>query len=151
MKHIKIVSILLIILILPLSAYGESENEYLILNDIGNNKLKTHSIDSITRKLKPIESHFISKNSGVVIGGGHFQDHLDMTYETTYLNHVDDIAVKVQVTQHAGADSDQWLLHEIERSFRYGDYEEDMTPSKFRNIDGNNMFYSMLGGGIIAG
>ena len=55
--------------------------------------------------------------------------------------------VKVEVTQHSGSDSDKWLLHEVERGFRRGDYEENMTPSRFRNMNGNNVFYSGLGGG----
>jgi len=116
-------------------AQGDMAN-YLILEDIGG------------YKFRPKPTKRLYGNSGILAATGHFyMDHDDITYETRYILPEPLSGAEVQVTQHAGSDSDRWLLHEVERGFRRGDYEENMTPARFRNIDGNNIFYSGLGGG----
>ncbi len=62
------------------------------------------------------------KGSGLIAAAGHFFiDHEDITCRTGYYNLQEDLAVSVQVTQHAGSDSDRWLLHEVEDGYRDGD------------------------------
>ncbi len=134
MRRTTIVFILL--LLYPTITFSQTINNYLILNDIGE------------YKYRPKRTIEIYGNSGILISTGHFTlDHDDITYETRYVHPVTILGVSVQITQHAGSDSDRWLLHEVERGFRRGDYEENMTPARFRNIEGNNIFYSGLGGG----
>jgi len=127
----------------------EKVEDYLILEDIGH-----FIVDSKPTVLKG--------GVGVLGATGHYVDHEDITYDTGYIKYpggakpitfeeadsIDpELVVEVQVTQHSGSDSDRWLLHEVERGFRRGDYEENMTSSRFRSIDGSNIFYSGLGGG----
>ncbi len=122
-----------------------------------SNCLVTNDIGIFTYKSQ--YSH-LGSAPGVVGGADHFElDHNDSICSGTYSKNVDVsglskkekfkvmLSVDVEVTQHAGADSDKWLLHEIEKGIRRGNYEENMTSSRFRNIDGNNIFYSGLGGG----
>ena len=137
-----------ICMILP-GAAKAAVNDYLILNEIGSYRIIKESIHPITKKVVKREGYTIEQgHAGVSLALIHFKaDHKDTTYSAYYESDIADLGVRVQVTQHAGADSDQWLLHEIERSFRYGDYEEDMQPYRFENIDGQHFFYSGLGGG----
>jgi hypothetical protein len=90
-------------------------------------------------------------SSGSLVGTGHFDlDHDDITYETDYLNRKIKVAVDVQVTQHVGADSDRWLLHEMEDAFRDPDNLEE-SPAEatlIRQLFGNRIFF--YGGGIVA-
>ena len=131
-----LIIIILFLLCYPVITYSQTLKDYLILNDIGE------------YKYRPKRTNEIYGNSGILISTGHFTlDHDDITYETRYVHPETILGVKVQVTQHAGSDSDRWLLHEVERGFRRGDYEENMTAARFRNINGNNVFYSGLGGG----
>ncbi|HMK49064.1 MAG TPA: hypothetical protein VK435_03345 [Thermodesulfovibrionales bacterium] len=58
--------------------------------------------------------------------------------------------VEVQVTQHAGTDSDKWLLHEVEDGYRDGEMESlgRLTDGAIlRKIDSNKVFWLGLGGG----
>jgi hypothetical protein len=88
------------------------------------------------------------EGSGIIAATGHYgEDHNDLTCRTGYYNKAQDLAISIVVTQHTGSESDRWLLHEVEHGFRFGDYEEDMSPSRFRKINGNNIFYTKLGGG----
>ena len=132
---------------LTCSAQFSSLSDCLVTNDIGIYSYKASRAN-------------MGAGSGVIGMAGHFnKDHNDNVCTGSYSNinqirglpaeTIEDqlISVKVQVTQHASSDSDKWLLHEVERGFRRGDYEENMTPSRFRNINGNNIFYSGLGGG----
>jgi hypothetical protein len=128
--------LILLLLLIPSLGFSQDLTNYLILNDIGG------------YKYRPKQTSELYGNSGVLTSADHFiMDHDDITYATRYVHPTTITGVSVQVTQHAGGDSDKWLLHEVERGFRRGDYEENMTPARFRNIDGNNIFYSGLGGG----
>jgi hypothetical protein len=114
--------------------WGQGSSNYLILNDING--------------FRASKNPSAGQGPGILAGAGHFyEDHKDMTYRISYFNLETNVGPSVQVTQHAGTDSDKWLLHEVERGFRRGDYEENMTAARFRNIAGNNVFYSGLGGG----
>ena len=135
-------------LVTKMSLHAQEVSDYLVTGDIGDYKFITQMKDFITGEIKPKLGYRTRISPGVLAGADHFDlDHDDTTYETDYINKTIRLAVDVQVTQHAGGDSDKWLLHEVERGFRRGDYEENMTPARFRNIEGSNIFYSGLGGG----
>ena len=96
--------IMLLFLMIPTSGYGGSAEEFLILQDIGGyrNMGKGGGL-----------------GSGILAATGHFnKDHADESYSTMYYSDVSELGLNVQVTRHAGEDSDQWLLHEVERDFR---------------------------------
>ena len=113
-------------------AYGQDISEYLIVNDIGGFRASKN----------PSEG----QGPGILIATGHFyQDHQDITYETGYFNLTTRVGPDVQVTRHAGVDSDQWLLHEVEMDFR----ENYGTPGDcyvMRQIDGNTIMADGIGG-----
>ncbi|GBE06723.1 hypothetical protein BMS3Abin10_02380 [bacterium BMS3Abin10] len=151
-RQLNLVSILSLLLVLFLTASGFANGsaDYLILQDIGPYKISTP--EKLFPGEPPIGGPRTYDSHGIIGATGHFPDHIDRTYEVMYLGETDALpSPTVQVTQHAGSESDKWLLHEVERGFRFGDYEEDMTPSRFRNIDGSYVFYSKLGGGGIDG
>lgn len=100
----------------------------------------------------------IGKGSGVVGLAGHFdKDHIDTVCTGRYSNinqirglpHEELrqklISVKVQVTQHAGSDSDRWLLHEVERGFR-NYYGIPGRAFSYRIIDGQSVLEDAAGG-----
>lgn len=76
-------------------------------------------------------------------------DHDDVTYRISYFNLQAEFGIRAQATQHAGSESDQWLLHEVERGFRDPDVL-DAAPAEhtsIREINGNKIFFH--GAGII--
>jgi hypothetical protein len=104
--------------------------------------------------------------SGVVGDADHFDlDHTDSICNGSYSNISEirglpleeaeekSLSVKVEVTQHTGGDSDRWLLHEIEDSYRDGDDNDGRlgllsgARVKIREINGNKIIYWGLGGG----
>ena len=148
MRHCLLILLIFVLALIPDLGFSQGLSDYLILQDIGSYKFITQTKDPLTTEIKIIPGYTVRTWSGIVGPTGHFSlDHEDVTYKTEYESDLTDLGVEVQVTQHAGGDSDKWLLHEVERGFRRGDYEENMTPARFRNIDGSNIFYSGLGGG----
>lgn len=122
---------LMLTLILPDSGFTGTAVDYLIMQDIGQYK-------------------FMGKGggqgSGIVSATGHFsEDHVDESYGGMYFHESNEIGVNVEVTQHAGADSDRWLLHEVDREYRkyYG-----MPDSSYfvRNVNGNTILAFGAGG-----
>jgi hypothetical protein len=86
------------------------------------------------------------RGSGVVAGAGHFRmDHVDHACDIRYYDETLDLGVEVQVTQHAGSDSDKWLLHELDMDFRnyYGLPGRSYGP---RQIEGQTIFEDAAGG-----
>jgi len=83
--------------------------------------------------------------SGVIDATGHFPDHKDTTCEVMYIGGGGLASPTVQVTQHAGSDSDKWLLHEIDMDFRnyYGVPGISYGP---REINGQNILEDAAGG-----
>jgi len=123
------------------------EANYLILGDIGAFKLEKESREFPDRKLRPITPYKRYNGSAGVLGGTvHFNyDHNDVTYETGYDNSTVGMGVVVQVTQHAGSDSDKWLAHEVERDFRtYFGLPDDSFVA--RQIDGNTIIALSVAG-----
>jgi hypothetical protein len=120
--------IMLLLLVLPTSGYGGSAEEFLILQDIGGyrNMGKGGGL-----------------GSGILAATGHFnKDHADESYSTMYYSDVSELGLNVQVTRHAGVDSDQWLLHEVEDSYRDPEYNNlglAIQGARIRNFNGGNI------------
>ena len=132
----------LIVLLLSISyvkSYADDISKYLILNDIPPYERYTQEYDPFTGELKTIPGYWIDRNAGVLMGSDHFLwDHMDVTYKTEYQSDTIDTGMKVQVTQHAGGDSDRWLLHEIDLEFRKF-YGTPGDPYVMRVINGNTV------------
>jgi hypothetical protein len=104
------------------------------------------------------ESARMGDGSGVVAMAGHFnKDHVDTVCSGEYSN-INEIrglpinearknilGIEVHVTKHAGADSDKWLSHELERDFRnyYGLPGDSYV---MRIINGNTIMAAGSGG-----
>ena len=150
-RYLMLVAIGLTMLALPQRGMTLEVMDYLILEDIAAYKLHRESRAFPDRKLRPITPYKTYKGSAGVVGGtGHFAyDHDDMTYETGYENSTLEMGVEVQVTQHASGDSDRWLLHEVEDSYRSGKIERMgllTQGARLREINGNK-FISLRGSG----
>lgn len=124
--------VLFIMLLLPSVGLSQEIGAYLILNDIGEYIFRPKRIITI-------------QNAGILVSVGHFPGHGDTTYEGIYIHPQTYLGVSVQVTQHAGSDSDRWLEHEVDAEFRdyYGIPDLSFTV---RNIDGNTVFVFASGG-----
>jgi len=123
---------------------------YLILSDIPPYKRITQAIDAYSHKIKNIPGYIVYPGPGILAGADHFiVDHSDMTYEADYQSDELGLGADVQVTKHAGSDSDKWLLHEVERGFRDTDKLESWPDedSLIREINNNKIFF--YGGGVI--
>ena len=126
----KQIILIIIILFIPGLAYTQGASAYLILNDIGNYKRITKG----------------GPSGNILAGAGHFGlDHQDKSYGIAYVNDETQMWIDVQVTQHAGSDSDRWLLHEVERDFRnyYGLPGDSYV---MRVINGNTIMAAGSGG-----
>jgi hypothetical protein len=126
--------IMLLILLLSTISFSQELGTSLILNDIGE------------YKYRPKRTNEIYGNSGVLIAVDHFDmDHNDVTYRTRYVHPITILGVEVQVTKHSGSDSDKWLLHEVDKSFRtsLGIPGESYGP---RQIDGQTILEFGAGG-----
>jgi hypothetical protein len=144
MKMIKKIFILILSIVISPALIYAAVSDFLILQDIGSYKFITESKNPLTKKIAQIPGYIMSNNSGVVAGSGHFGlDHVDATYETYYESDVVDLGVKVQVTKHLGADSDKWLMHEIEDGFkkRYSLGSAYAGKNPIRDFSGNRIFY----------
>lgn len=106
------------------------------------------SNDLITTDIGPYKKITKGGPSGNILAGvDHFGlDHKDITYGISYVNDETKMWIDVQVTQHAGSDSDRWLLHEVDIDFRnyYGIPGEIYGP---RQINGQTILTAMAGGG----
>jgi len=150
MKLTKLLLIGVMLTILFVNVVKESgafttKEECLVTGDIGK---FTYDVDTSN----------LANASGVVGQAGHFnKDHIDTICTGEYYNLKEIeglpdsearskiIAIDVQVTQHAGADSDQWLLHEVESSFRGREKEGWLGQglrgsTSIREINGNKIF-----------
>lgn len=144
MKKIILYTIIFCLILCTILANAQSPEGYLILQDIGSYKLKTQVKNPISKKIRTITGYKVHNNSGSLIGADHFDlDHDDTSYETVYENKDVGLGVDVQVTQHAGGDSDRWLGHEIEDSYREGDEHAKLgmiiQATRIREINGNKI------------
>ncbi len=128
-------TLLAILLILPLNGFSGEVSDYLILQDIDGYKFMGKGG---------------GKGSGIISATGHFgEDHSDESYGALYFHETNEIGVNVEVTQHAGSESDKWLLHEVERGFRDTDNLEagPAEDTMIREVESNKIFF--YGGGVV--
>ena len=134
-NKIRTIMLLFFVLLLPVSGLANGTSDYLITEDIGSYKRITKG----------------GPSGNILAGAGHFGlDHRDKSYGIAYVNDQTQMWIEVQVTQHAGSDSDKWLLHEVERGFRDSStLSAGMAESaRLREINDNKIFF--YGGGIVA-
>ena len=148
MKLTKFMTIALLIAFISLS-YSTAQcfnnlSDCLVTNDIG-------------KYIYDVKTTRLGNACGVVGGADHFKvDHVDSVCSGEYsnINEVRSyqtreeivnnlISVDVQVTQHAGGDSDRWLLHEVEDGYRRGKELKATysAPNPIRIIDNNTIWF----------
>ena len=128
MRKIKFAAILIILFLLPIVAFAQNANDYLIASDIGSYRKITGG----------------GPASSVLAGTDHFYlDHNDTSWGIAYVNDSQKIWIDVKVNPHTGGDSDRWLLHEIEDSYRDGDEHAKLglliQATRLREINGNKI------------
>ncbi|MEE9910340.1 MAG: hypothetical protein K4571_01345 [Deltaproteobacteria bacterium] len=131
--------IMFAMLLLPICGFAQGLDNYIIKNDIDN------------YKYRPKPTKEIYGNSGFVLSIDHFdEDHDDISYVTRYIKPNPILGLSVEVTQHAGSDSDKWLLHEVEDNYRDDEYEtlgQLIDGAVMRRIDNNRVLWIGIGGG----
>jgi len=140
--------IILVSFFLPLISFAQNISDYLVLQDIGLYKLDKP--EKVFQGEPPIGGPRTYDGSGIIGGADHFSDHKDVTYEVMYIGGGGYPSPTVQVTQHIGGDSDRWLLHEVEDSYRTDETERLgllTNGAILRRIDGNRVFWVGLAGG----
>jgi hypothetical protein len=124
-KAAQFITVFSFILICTTVVVAQEISNYLIMSNIGD----------FVASRNPTSG----RGPGVVVGADHFyQDHADMTYRISYFNLQTKVGPEIQITQHSGSDSDKWLLHEVEKSFRTS-YGIPGDPYAVRVIDGNTV------------
>jgi hypothetical protein len=132
----------ILLLFLVATAYG-GVADYLVLADIASYKLSQPQ--SLFPGEPPIGGPRVYDRPGILGVTDHFPDPLDKTYEVMYIGGNGLPSPTVQVTQHAGSDSDRWLLHELDDAFRddYGISTKSYVP---RQINGQTILVKSTGG-----
>lgn len=121
--------IIALIVSLPSSIFAITVSDYLIDTSIGE----------FTKSY----SGACPEGSGILAGADHFmEDHADYACDIRYYKKAIRLGVEVQVTKHAVADSDKWLLHEVEDGFKDNLGSTFISPNPLRNISGNKVFYT---------
>ena len=147
MRIMKLITLFIGLFLFPIIVFAQNISDYLIVQDIGVYKLGAR---------QKVVGGFIGgprifDGAGVIAPTAHFYvDHTDKTYEVYYEGGNSLNSPTVQVTQHAGADSDKWLLHEVEDSYRDGDLETLgllTDGAVLRRIDSKRIFWIGIGGG----
>ena len=123
MRNIRIIFIIFSLLVIQNYVHAQDVSDYLITNDIGSYKKITKG----------------GPSGNILAGADHFGlDHKDVSLGISYVNDETKMWIDVQVTQHAGADSDKWLLHEVDRNFR-NYYGQPGDSYVMRQINGNTV------------
>jgi len=125
---------------------ADDVSTYLVVSDIPPYIRLTETYDAYSHKLKAIVGYTIYSHPGILAGSDHFSfDHTDMTYETDYQSEAIGLGIEVQVVKHVGSDSDKWLRHEIDSSFRdyYGMPSGSYTP---RLVNEQTILVNSVGG-----
>ena len=92
----------------------------------------------------PIGGPRTSDGPGLIGATDHFRDHVDTTYEVMYIGGNGLPSPTVQITEHAGSDSDKWLLHEMEDSYRKNPEQANFT-GVIRELNGSRIFTYIRG------
>lgn len=117
------------LIIFQTTAFTQNLSDYLITNDIGSYRKLTSG----------------GTTDSILAGVGHFYpDHNDSTLGIVYVNDSQKLWIDVNVTQHTGGDSDRWLLHEVEDSYRDPDNEDGrlgllLQATRLREFNGNKV------------
>lgn len=111
-----VVILLIAIILMPVTGFAQNMSDYLVMGDIG--KYTVSKPQAIFTGQPPVGGPTMNKDCGVLSGADHFTDHEDKTYRLRYMGENENTSPKVQITQHTGGDSDQWLLHELESGYR---------------------------------
>jgi hypothetical protein len=135
------------VMILPALIYAAA-TDYLILQDIGPYKLFTTIFPEDFKG--PLPKYSQTTTGGILTAAGHFSEG-DVSYAASYTEPSSKWPfIDVEVTKHSGADSDKWLLHEMEDTYRSDDPSQLGLLSQGTIIKklGNDRFFSIrLGGG----
>ena len=126
------ITLLLLVFQYAILVHGQEMSSYLILTNIGDYVVSSDPSSG--------------RGPGVIAGADHFyRDHDDITYEIDYFNLQTKVGPEIQITKHAGSESDKWLLHEMERDFRtyYGSPGDSYV---MREVDGNTILAAGSGG-----
>jgi len=143
MRNKLLITIYIIILFIPTISFSQNSSNYLILQDIGPYKLDRPEI--VFAGEPPIGGPREYNSAGIIVATGHFPDHPDKTYEVMYIGGNGFPSPTVQTTQHAGSESDKWLMHEVERDFR-NYYGLPGRAYSYRIIDGQVVMEDAAGG-----
>ena len=129
------VVLLALAILIPRNVLAANVADLLVMQDIGQFK-------------------FMGKGGGIGPGAigatEHFgNDHTDESYTALYFSDALDVGAKVEVSQHAGSDSDKWLLHEIENGYRDEKTLNATTAAnvQMRMINGQNIYFLGIYGG----
>ena len=130
MKKMVIVLLTTLMVAISISAYAQTVADYLIDADIGQYSRSYPG--------------GCPKGSGVIAGAGHFRiDHTDYACDIRYFNEAIDLGVEVQVTQHAGGDSDRWMQHEVEMTYQkartFG--ASYAAPNPIKDVSVNRIYF----------
>lgn len=128
--------------------FGATADDFLILQDIG--RFRLDQPEKVFPGEPPIGGPRQFSGPGILGGAGHFQDHEDRAYEVMYIGGSGLPSPTVQVIQHAGGDSDRWLLHEVEDAYRDGDVKALGLLTEgavVRKVENQRVFWIGLGGG----
>jgi hypothetical protein len=142
MRDIGVIIFLSLLALIPGVGFSQSYSDYLILQDISPYKLEA---------AQKVVGGYIGgprtfDGAGAIAPTGHFYpDHTDKTYEAYYEGGNNLVSATVQVTKHSGSDSDKWLLHELDDSFRddFGIPNNSYGP---RQINGQTVYVISIGG-----
>jgi hypothetical protein len=132
----KTLTLIVLLLLQPLSGFAITVSDYLIDANIGDYSRSYPGS--------------CPEGSGILAGADHFmEDHTDYACDVRYYKKVTRLGIEVQVTKHSGSDSDKWLAHEVERGFRDTDKLESSPDedSKIREVNGHKVFF--YGGGVV--
>jgi len=153
MKNKLFLTLLIAVFFNTTLSFSQNISDYLILQDISSYKI------SKPEKLIPgfqlIGGPRTYDSHGIIGATGHFPYHSDKNYTVMYLGETDDLpSPTVQVTQHAGSDSDRWLLHEVEDIFRSNkSLGALVSGTEIREINSNKIYnwisYAWISGNVL--
>jgi len=126
----KIVTLMVLMLLQPISGFAITVSDYLIDANIGDYS-RSYPGSCL-------------EGSGILTGADHFtDDHTDYACDVRYYKKVARLGVEVQVTRHANSDSDKWLGHEAEMTFQKGRTlgESYAAPNPLKDVNGNKIYF----------
>lgn len=120
---------------------AQEAGDLLILQDIGPHRLDRP--EKMFPGEPPSGGPRVKDGAGVLAVTDHLPDHTDSTAEVMNFGGKAQASPTVMVTRHAGADSDRWLLHEVEESFQKSNTfgSEYASPNPLRTINGNKVYF----------